>query len=182
MAELTWQKGTGPSTGNEKAKNDNKFEKMKFVIGGVLILAAVAVLIISGTSNGAQYFVSVDDVVTNPEYVGQTVRLTGAVFGDTIQYNSDAGELSFTIATLPDEYEDLATALHEAVNLDGATTLPVFIEDTAKPDLLQHEAQAILTGTLGEDGVFYATDLLLKCPSRFEEDTPGDEIHLQDNV
>ncbi|MCA9888953.1 MAG: cytochrome c maturation protein CcmE [Anaerolineae bacterium] len=180
MAELTWQKGT--STGSEKPKNDNKSERLKFAIGGVLILVAIAVLIISGTSNGAQYFVSVDDVVHNAQYVGQTVRVTGAVFGDTIQYNSDAGELSFTIASLPDEYEDLATALHEAVNLDGVTRLPVFIADTAKPDLLEHEAQAILTGTLGEDGVFYATDLLLKCPSRFEENTPGDEIHLQDNV
>ena len=39
------------------------------------------------------------------------------------------------------------------------------------PDLLQHEAQAILTGALGVDGVFYASELLLKCPSRFEEST-----------
>ena len=37
------------------------------------------------------------------------------------------------------------------------------------PDLLQHEAQAIMTGRLGDDGVFYADELLLKCPSRYEE-------------
>jgi len=43
----------------------------------------------------------------------------------------------------------------------------------AMPDLLQHEAQAILTGKLEEDGTFMATELLLKCPSRFEEKTPG---------
>ena len=40
------------------------------------------------------------------------------------------------------------------------------------PDLLQNEAQAILTGQLGADGVFYADELLLKCPTRYEEAVP----------
>jgi cytochrome c-type biogenesis protein CcmE len=46
------------------------------------------------------------------------------------------------------------------------------MEDTSMPDLLQHEAQAILTGELGEDGIFRATELNLKCPTRFEEHSP----------
>src|SRR4030065_150414 len=41
-----------------------------------------------------------------------------------------------------------------------------------KPDLLRHEAQAIVTGKMGEDGVFYADELLLKCPTRYEEEVP----------
>jgi cytochrome c-type biogenesis protein CcmE len=41
-----------------------------------------------------------------------------------------------------------------------------------KPDLLRNEAQAIMTGRLGEDGVFYAEELLLKCPTRYEEAVP----------
>ena len=49
--------------------------------------------------------------------------------------------------------------------------LRVIVEDAAMPDLLRHEAQAILTGALGRDGEFEATELLLKCPSRFEEST-----------
>jgi cytochrome c-type biogenesis protein CcmE len=40
------------------------------------------------------------------------------------------------------------------------------------PDLLRHEAQAIVTGRVGDDGVFYAEELLLKCPTRYEEDVP----------
>jgi cytochrome c-type biogenesis protein CcmE len=40
------------------------------------------------------------------------------------------------------------------------------------PDLLRHEAQAIVTGRIGADGVFYADELLLKCPTRYEEDIP----------
>jgi cytochrome c-type biogenesis protein CcmE len=44
------------------------------------------------------------------------------------------------------------------------------------PDLLQNEAQAILSGYLGEDGIFHANELLLKCPSRFEEALPDQSI------
>ena len=42
-----------------------------------------------------------------------------------------------------------------------------------KPDLLRKEAQAIVTGELGEDGVFYANELLLRCPTRYEEAVPA---------
>jgi cytochrome c-type biogenesis protein CcmE len=41
-----------------------------------------------------------------------------------------------------------------------------------KPDLLRNEAQAIMTGRMAEDGVFYAEELLLKCPTRYEEAVP----------
>jgi hypothetical protein len=34
------------------------------------------------------------------------------------------------------------------------------------------KAQAILTGQLDDNGVFYASELLLKCPSRYEEVAP----------
>jgi cytochrome c-type biogenesis protein CcmE len=48
-----------------------------------------------------------------------------------------------------------------------------------RPEMLRHEAQAILSGKLGADGVFYATELQFKCPSRFEESGPvmGEEDH-----
>jgi cytochrome c-type biogenesis protein CcmE len=41
-----------------------------------------------------------------------------------------------------------------------------------KPDLLRHEAQAIMTGQLGDDGIFHAEELLLKCPTKYEEAVP----------
>jgi cytochrome c-type biogenesis protein CcmE len=40
------------------------------------------------------------------------------------------------------------------------------------PDLLRNEAQAIVTGKLGEDGIFHADELLLKCPTKYEEAIP----------
>ena len=40
------------------------------------------------------------------------------------------------------------------------------------PDLLRHEAQAIVTGHVDEQGIFHADELLLKCPTKYEEAVP----------
>lgn len=168
MAEISWEKPAAPSA-QVLSKGS---ERWKFVLGAALLLAAVAYLIVSGTMSGAQYFITVDELVNNADYVGKTVRISGAVDGNTIQYDGDNLILDFTIANIPTETTDLALTLHQAVADVNATRLPVHIEGEVKPDLLQHEAQAILTGQIGADGVFYATELLLKCPSRYQEGVP----------
>jgi cytochrome c-type biogenesis protein CcmE len=66
----------------------------------------------------------------------------------------------------------LAEALHNAVLDPNAARIKV-VYVGPRPDLLKNEAQAIVTGQLGEDGVFYADELLLKCPTRYEEQVPG---------
>lgn len=170
--QMQWEKPKhvqAPSIGK-------RLERMKFLIGGVLILAVVAYLVISGTAAGARYFITVDNLLSNSDYVGQTVRISGAVIGKSISYDSQNLIIEFTIANIPDKYDDLATALHLAATDPNARVVKVRVENQVKPDLLQNEAQAIVTGTLGKDGVFHATELLLKCPSRFQEADPGKDI------
>ncbi|NIS79004.1 MAG: hypothetical protein GTO14_01995 [Anaerolineales bacterium] len=73
-----------------------------------------------------------------------------------------------------DEIQDaggLAQVLRQAVTDPTAARLQVEYIGP-KPDLLRHEAQAIVTGQMGEDGVFYADELLLKCPTRYEDEIP----------
>ncbi|MEO8392750.1 MAG: cytochrome c maturation protein CcmE, partial [Chloroflexota bacterium] len=65
------------------------------------MLIAVAYLIISGTSTGARYFITVDDLTKNPDYIGKTIRVSGAVIGDTIQYDTSTLMLDFTVANIP---------------------------------------------------------------------------------
>jgi cytochrome c-type biogenesis protein CcmE len=149
----------------------------KFLVGGVILLAAVAYLIISQLVSQQEYFITVDELQARQnELVGRNARISGVVLGDTIEY--DGYELSFVIAHVPDSaatLEDeggLAQALHEAASNPNASTVRIVLYDEPKPDLLQHEAQAIVTGELGEDGVFYADELLLKCPTRYEEAVP----------
>ncbi len=153
-------------------------ENRKYLIGGGLILIAVVYLVISSTKANAQYFLTVDELLARKdEMTGRQVRLSGAVIGDTIQYNADDLELRFMIAHVPgdlDEVESeggLAAVLAAAVRDPNRNRIEV-VYYGPKPDLLRNEAQAILTGTLGEDGVFYADELLLKCPTRYEAAEP----------
>ena len=152
--------------------------RSKFLVGGLLILAAVAYLIISSTTAGAQYFFTIDELFDNgADAVGKPVRVSGAVIGETINYDPETTTLTFTVAHMPadkdilDEEGGLAMALNQAVNDPTRQRMQVVYYDV-KPDLLQNEAQAIMTGKLGEDGVFVAEELLLKCPTKYEEAVP----------
>ncbi len=174
MAQAAWEK---PSVGaGVQPQPQPRGGRLKFLIGGALILAAVGYLVASGTMAGARYFITIDELEANPAYVGQTVRISGAVLGDSIVYDSENLIIEFTVSHIPAEFENLATALHESVNNPALARLNVRVENQVKPDLLQHEAQAILTGQLDANGVFHASELLLKCPSRFEEAGPDQSI------
>ena len=153
--------------------------RIKFIIGGLLIVAAIAYLIFTSTQASAQYFLTVEELVAKGDSVaGRDIRVSGAVLGDTIQYDSKNFLLTFTIAHVAGDNKEieteggLAKALYEAVNDPSRPRLQVVYEDV-KPDLLRHEAQAIMTGKLGDDGIFYAEELLLKCPTKYEEAVPG---------
>jgi len=151
----------------------------KFIIGGILILAAVIYLIISSTRANAEYFMTVDELnAKGSSFVGQNVRISGAVAGDTIQFNANTNDLSFQIANVPGDNATiaaeggLAKVLHDAV-VDPNRDRLTIVYNGPKPDLLRDEAQAIVTGHLGADGVFHADELLLKCPTKYQEAVPS---------
>lgn len=172
MAEATWEKPQHLTTPVVKIGGG----RWKFLIGGLLILAAVTYLIISSTTAGARYFITVKELVNDSQYVGKTIRISGAVIGDTIKYDDKNLVIDFSIANIPADYTDLSKALYESVNDPNSLRIPVHIVGQVKPDLLKHEAQAILTGSLDKNGVFQATELLLKCPTRFQDANPGQTI------
>ena len=150
----------------------------KFVFGGVLILGAVVFLIWSSTKATQEYFLTVDELnAKGSSVVDKNLRVSGAVIGDTIQYDAQSLTLTFEVAHVPGDNSELETegglaiALHEAV-IDPSRSRMKVVYVGPKPDLLRNEAQAIMTGHLGKDGMFYAEELLLKCPTRYEEAVP----------
>lgn len=152
--------------------------RFKFILGGVLIIAAVVYLIISSSQANAQYFLTINELQANPaDNMNRSLRISGAVVGDSIQYDSQNLQLSFIVAHVPGDNAEieaqggLAKVLHEAVVDPNRTRMPV-VYNGVQPDLLRDEAQAIMTGQLGEDGIFYADELLLKCPTKYEEAVP----------
>ncbi|MCS7070120.1 MAG: cytochrome c maturation protein CcmE, partial [Anaerolinea sp.] len=137
-------------------------------------------LVLTSTLSGARFFMTVNELLADPQYVGQTVRITGAVVGDTIVYDPERLLIEFSVAHIPHENDDLAVALHIAANDPTVQRLAVRVENQVRPELLQHEAQAIMTGYLGEDGIFHVSELNLKCPSRFMENMPDQSIGRTD--
>jgi cytochrome c-type biogenesis protein CcmE len=152
--------------------------RTKFVVGGLLIVAAVIYLIVTSTQASAQYFLTVDELAARQgSDVGRDVRVSGAVIGESIQYDPQTLTLKFMVAHVPGDNKEieaqggLAEVLHQAVSDPSRAQIQV-VYVGPKPDLLRHEAQAIMTGRLGDDGVFYADELLLKCPTKYEEAVP----------
>jgi cytochrome c-type biogenesis protein CcmE len=157
----------------------NSTNRIKFIIGGALIIAAVVYLIVTSTKASAQYFLTIDELKARGNSVqGSALRVSGAVIGDTIQYDPQSLTLSFDVANVPGDNKEidaqggLAAVLHAAVIDPNRTRLHV-IYTGVKPDLLRNEAQAIMTGKMGQDGAFHADELLLKCPTKYEEAVPS---------
>ncbi|MDZ4767210.1 MAG: cytochrome c maturation protein CcmE [Chloroflexota bacterium] len=177
MAQAAWEKpvADAPSASGRDAGKPaaaaRRGERLKFLIGGLLMVGAVIFLIAQGMSAGARFFITVEETVSDPAYLGQSVRVSGAVIGETIRYDAENLIIEFEVAHVPDNIPNAGEALHQAANDPNATRMRVRVENQVKPELLQHEAQAIMTGSLDENGVFHATELNLKCPSRFIEGT-----------
>ncbi len=153
--------------------------RTKFIVGGVVILAAVVYLIFSSTQANAEYFLTINELKSKGSaVVDKNLRISGAVVGDTIQYDPNTLTLTFEVANVPgdnktiDAEGGLAKVLHEAV-IDPNSARMKVVYNGPKPDLLKDEAQAIMTGHLDAQGTFHADELLLKCPTKYQEAVPN---------
>lgn len=165
-----------------RANTSSLWGRGKFIFGGVLILAAVVYLIASSTKASAEYFMTIDELrAKGASVAGQNLRVSGAVDGRTIQYDPQSLNLTFEVAQVPGDNATveaeggLAVVLHEAV-IDPTRARLTVIYHGPKPDLLRDEAQAIMTGHLGADGAFYADELLLKCPTKYQQAVPSQVV------
>jgi cytochrome c-type biogenesis protein CcmE len=152
--------------------------RLKFLIGGLLIVAAVVYLIFSSTRASAQYFMTVEELQAKGDSItGKNLRVSGAVVGDSIQYDPQTLTLTFDVAHVTGDNKEveaeggLAAVLHAAV-IDPSRPRMHVVYTGVKPDLMRDEAQAIMTGKLAADGTFQADELLLKCPTKYEEAVP----------
>ena len=150
----------------------------KTIIAVLVIAAALVALLISTTRSSTQYFLTVSELQDDQtEMVGRNVRMSGVVLGDTIVYNPNTLDLTFEVAQIPGDHRVIKEMGGMAFVLEQAAADPTLPRITihyngVKPDLLKHEAQAIVSGSLDANGVFQAKELLLKCPSKYESALP----------
>ncbi len=150
--------------------------------GFALLASSIWYLVTSPAQPSAQYFLTVSELLSrNEKLTSKAVRISGAVLGDTIKYDRTSGKLSFFIVEVPADYAlveqqgGLDVVLRNAVNDPNRPKIQI-VYSGAKPELLRHMAQAIVTGQLKADGIFYADEILLKCPSRYEKAVPDQAV------
>jgi cytochrome c-type biogenesis protein CcmE len=128
---------------------------VKFLAGGTLLLAFVAFLVfqmVQATRTTGAYYMTVSELqAVGPEILGQRVRVNGNVVAGSEDWNAREVTLRFSIT---DESGD---------------QLPIVFYGP-RPDNFQRAASAIVEGELLADGTFQAQNLLLKCPSRYDEE------------
>jgi cytochrome c-type biogenesis protein CcmE len=81
----------------------------------------------------------------------------GYVADGTIERDVDGKQVRFTVQEL---------APHAGGTAEGA--MPVVYASLEVPDLFKDGAEVVVEGELLGDGSFAATNLLAKCPSKFE--------------
>lgn len=159
MADTTWTN----EQGDEALLAEKGNGRLKFVVGGVVLVAAIAFLVINAMSGNTQLYKTVDEFYAEQDrLVGRDLRVAGQVVGDSVvftQIDATTSRLEFDIV---DSIENPGQTLH------------IVAMNEPKPDLLQDHAEALVEGRADENGVFHANPggLLLKCPTRYEELDP----------
>lgn len=159
MSQSSWTNTKGINLEKSSSKS------WQFVVAAVLLIAAIVFVVFNAfnSAGGTQLYVTVDEYLAQESALnGRDLRVTGWVVGDSIQYTQIDAENSRLEFDIVDDLANPTNRLH------------IVALNEPKPDLLQHEAQALVEGQADGNGVFAANKdgLLLKCPTRYEGDQP----------
>ncbi|GAB4346063.1 MAG: cytochrome c maturation protein CcmE [Gammaproteobacteria bacterium] len=119
-----------------------RHKRLVFVGAAVVAVGVAAVLVLQALQSNIAYFFSPTQVLANEAPRGKAFRLGGLVKEGSVERQSDGLTVSFVVTD---------TAKNVTVKYTGIL-----------PDLF-NEGQGVVTrGKLGEDGVFYAEEVLAK--------------------
>jgi cytochrome c-type biogenesis protein CcmE len=125
---------------------------LKFIIAGGIIVGAVCYLMFSGIGDSMVYYYTVSELTAQARDVaGKGVRVSGYVAPGSVGRAPGRSELRFLV-----------------FEKGSPKTLPV-VYGGIVPDTFKPNAEVVVEGVYRpEEGVFYATTLLAKCPSKYE--------------
>ena len=115
--------------------------KPKFLVGGAVILAALAYMIYAGVSQSVVYFVTPSELGAAP-VAGKAYRVGGMVVPGSLRWEPRTLDLTFTIS-------------------DGKRAIPVRHKGTP-PDLFGEGRGAVVEGAWSGDGYFKASHIMAK--------------------
>lgn len=125
----------------------------RFLIGGVIILAAIGYIVYGGMQDAVVYFVTPTELKAKERgSADKFLRMGGMVVAGSLQ-------------------KDVKNLTYRFEVTDGAASFPVFFKGIP-PDLFTEGKGAVVEGRLGADGVFQASTIMAK---HAEEYSPHDE-------
>ena len=125
-----------------------KMKKRMIAVSGVIVIVLILVLAFVG-GNTAATTMSIAEAAENPQ-AGQKVQVSGNVVQDSFSTSNDV--LTFKIY---DPEGDPATQLE--VRYDGAAS-----------STFGNDVTAICAGKINDEGVLECSELVTKCPSKYE--------------
>jgi cytochrome c-type biogenesis protein CcmE len=130
----------------------NKRARNRLIIGGVIIaiIAGAGFMLAMGDNQEIRSVKAL--LAEGDEVVGDRTKVTGLVVGES--WDGKADPMRFEIR---DDDSDADTT--ELLKVEYGGVVPSGFGDKTK---------ATLTGTLNEDGVFEATDMLTVCPTKYQ--------------
>jgi cytochrome c-type biogenesis protein CcmE len=124
--------------------------KLKFVIGGFVVVAVIAALIATSFGGTSSDYLTIAQVRTLGPDQARDSRVAGAIVANSVVWNTSEVHLTFEIQ---DETGQLA------ISYRGP-----------QPDMLVDAVEAVAIGKYDPASqVFEADELLMKCPSKYEE-------------
>ena len=123
---------------------------MKFVIGGVVVAVVIGVLIATSFSGSTSDYLTVAEVKALGPDQTRDSRVSGAIVPDSVEWNTRELHLTFAVE---DDTGQLDISYHGP-----------------QPDMLVDAVEAVVVGKYDPAAqVFKAEELLMKCPSKYEE-------------
>lgn len=132
----------------------NKRAQVRLIGVTVIIIIAVAAIIFGAGKNDGAYSQTVAEVAEDQSLVGQRVRVSGVVVPGS--WDRKSNPMRFEIR---DENADA-----------GAATIKI-VYNGQVPSTFGDEVTAIVTGTLAQGGTIDSTNMITKCPSKYESGT-----------
>ena len=129
--------------------------RVRFVIVAVVVVLALAVMIWAAFGENTRYFLTVSEFNSRAEVRdGQMVRVSGKLVEGTFERGNKSTISNFLLTDKDGAHADLELLL---ARYEGVL-----------PDLFFNpHSEIILEGSYGEDGVFHADEILVKCPSKY---------------
>jgi cytochrome c-type biogenesis protein CcmE len=123
--------------------------KLKYFIGGGILLVVAAYLIYLSFDTSVSYYVTVSEFFDKGTELHDTnVRVAGKVVGSSVEWDAEDIELSFAIT-------------------EGDESMMVVYEG-ARPSGFKDDVSILVEGKYRSDGKFHASQLIMSCPSKYE--------------